>query len=67
MALLLSGLGQGMGEGESLVWSVEVLSPLWTHSVRDASEKSESQGTRAQQEDRTTEKRSEKLQCRGMR
>ena len=73
MALLLSGLGQGNGGGGSHWFGAEVLSPVWTHSVRDASEKSESQhlvgsgsyGTRAQQEDRTTEKRSEKLQCRG--
>ena len=62
MALLLRGLGQGNGGGGSHWFGAEVLSPLWTHSVRDASEKSESQGTRAQQEDRTTEKRSEKLQ-----
>ena len=43
MALLPSGLGQGNGGGGSHWFGAEVLSPVWTHSVRDASEKSESQ------------------------
>ena len=43
MALLLSGLGQGNGGAGSHWFGAEVLSPVWTHSVRDASEKSEAQ------------------------
>lgn len=43
MALLLSGLDQGNGGAGSHWFGAEVLSPVWTHSVRDASEKSEAQ------------------------
>ena len=43
MALLLSGLGQGNAGGGSHWFGAEVLSPVWTRSVRDASENSEAQ------------------------
>lgn len=52
MALLMSGLGQGNGGGGVTGLERGPKSIVDSFSERCASEKSESQGTRAQQEDR---------------